>query len=231
MTDATSFLYPFIDGDETDADALLTDLAASARSKAAESAQLQADSLREFGDRIEAAGAAMATRIARGGRIFTFGNGGSSTDAATMAALFATPAHGIPVPAWTLTADQAILTALGNDIGFDVVFSRQLIARARPDDIAIAWSTSGNSADLLHAVAQARSTGLLVLALSGSGGGKLATTPDVDDCWVIASSSIHRIQESQAVLGHHLWSVVQRELAARTEPAPRHTIEQTEGEA
>lgn len=212
MTEATSFLYPFIDAEESDPDTLLVDLAASARSKAAESAALQARSLEQWGDAIEAAGIAMAQRIRDGGRVFTFGNGGSSTDAATLAALFARPTRGRPIAAWTLAADQAVMTALGNDIGFEVIFSRQLIARARAGDIAIALSTSGNSADLVMAVAQARKQGMLVLAFSGYAGGRLAETADVDHCFTIDSQSIHRIQESQARIGHRLWQVVQREL-------------------
>lgn len=214
MTDATSFLYPFIDAEETDATALLSDLAASAAEKARESAALQARSLDLMGAEIEQAGRAMADRVRAGGRVFTFGNGGSSTDAATLAALFARPVHGRPIPAWSLATDQAIMTALGNDIGFDVIFSRQLIARARSGDIAIAMSTSGNSDDLVRAVAEAQSRGLLVLAFSGYAGGRLAETRDVDHCFTIDSQSIHRIQESQAVVGHRLWQVVQRELTS-----------------
>lgn len=209
MSDATNFLYPFIDAQETDSGSLLADLAASARSKAAESAALQASSLNRWGPEIETAGRAIADRVRAGGRIFTFGNGGSSTDSATLAALFAHPAHGRPIPAWTLAADQAVMTALGNDIGFDVIFSRQLIARARAGDVAIALSTSGNSDDLVRAVAEAHRRGLLVLAFSGYAGGHLAASADVDHCFTIDSQSIHRIQESQAVVGHRLWQVVQ----------------------
>lgn len=216
MTDATSFLYPFIDAEESDPVALLRDLAASAVEKARESAALQAASLERWGAEIEAAGRAVADRVRCGGRIFTFGNGGSSTDAATLAALFARPVHGRPLPAWSLATDQAVMTALANDIGFDVIFSRQLIARARPGDVAIALSTSGNSDDLVRAVAEARSRGLLVLAFSGYAGGRLAETRDVDHCVTIDSQSIHRIQESQAVVGHRLWQVVQRELTSPT---------------
>lgn len=223
MSESTNFLYPFIDAEETDSSTLLTDLAASAMDKAAESAALQDSSLKRWADDLERAGVGMAERVRRGGRIFTFGNGGSSTDAATLAALFAHPAYGRPIPAWTLAADQAVMTALGNDIGFDVIFSRQLIARARPDDVAIALSTSGNSDDLVRAVSEARKRGLLVLAFSGYAGGRLAESADVDQCFTIDSQSIHRIQESQAVIGHRLWQVVQRELAAPANP--------TEGEA
>src|SRR3954447_700055 len=151
-SETTSFLYPFIDSEETDATSLLHDLAASARAKATESARLQRESLQEYEGSLAAAGLAMAARFRRGGRLYTFGNGGSSTDAATLASLFCRPARGRAVPAWSLAADQAVVTALGNDVGFELIFSRQVIAHSKPVDIAIALSTSGNSDDLLTAL-------------------------------------------------------------------------------
>ena len=98
----------------------------------------------------------MAERFDRGGRLFTFGNGGSSTDAASVAALFASPPWGRALPARCLVEDTAVLTALGNDVGFELVFSRQLIAHARDGDITIGLSTSGNSRNLLPAFDEAR---------------------------------------------------------------------------
>lgn len=209
---STDFLYPFIEARETDARALLTDLAASARSKAAESARLQAASLEEWSEEIDAAGRAIADRFAAGGRMYTFGNGGSSTDAETLASLFARPAHGRPLPARCLAADQAVLTALGNDIGFDVVFSRQLMAHARAGDIAVALSTSGSSEDLMAALAEARKRGLLTIGFSGGDGGRMAVAEEVDHCFTIRSQSIHRIQESQALVGYRLWATAQHHL-------------------
>jgi len=209
---STDFLYPFLEAQETDATALLTDLAASARSKAAESARLQQQSLAEWDAEIEAAGRAMAARFRAGGRMFTFGNGGSSTDAATLAGLFSRPAHGRPLSARCLAADQAVLTALGNDVGFDVVFARQLMAHARADDIAVALSTSGSSEDLMVALAEARRRGLLTIGFSGYDGGRMSVSDDVDHCFTIDSASIHRIQESQALVGYRLWSVTQHHL-------------------
>lgn len=206
--EATDFLYPFIDARETDASSLLDDLAASARAKAAESSALRRATLEEGADALAAAGAEMARRFAAGGRLFTFGNGGSSTDAATLAALFAHPPAGRPLPAWSLTADQAILTALGNDVGFELVFARQLIARASAGDIALAMSTSGSSADLTAGLREARRRGLYTIGFAGYDGGELARSRDVDVCFVVRSQSVHRIQESQALLGYHLWAAV-----------------------
>ena len=119
------------------------------------------------------------------------------------------------MPAWSLTADQAILTALGNDVGFDLVFSRQLIARAGSDDIAVAMSTSGTSADLLLALREAHNRGMYTIGFAGYDGGDFIANPDVDVCFVVRSQSVHRIQESQAILGYQLWAAVQAEQGPR----------------
>ncbi len=225
MNQNTDFLYPFIEGSEHDAQSLLADLAASARGKAEISARLQQASLEEWGDQLRAAGAEMADRFSRGGRLYTFGNGGSSTDAATLATLFCRPARGRAVAAWSLAADQAVVTALGNDVGFELIFSRQVIAHSKPVDIAIAMSTSGNSDDLITALSEAKRRGLLTIGFAGHDGGAMSTSPDVDHCFTIRSQSIHRIQESQALVGFQLWSVVQeltqrRAVGAATAAAP-----------
>jgi D-sedoheptulose 7-phosphate isomerase len=210
----TGFLYPFIGADERDSGALLTELAASARAKAAESAALQQSTLTANADQVVACGAAMAQRFAAGGRLYAFGNGGSSTDCATFAALFANPPSDgrqwRGLPALSLAADQAVVTALGNDVGFDLVFSRQIIAYASPQDIAVAFSTSGNSRDLMTALREARHRGLLTIGFAGYDGGEMASSDAVDYCFVVGSQSIHRIQESQALLGYQLWSATQR---------------------
>ncbi|BBZ05270.1 phosphoheptose isomerase [Mycolicibacterium chitae] len=206
--EATNFLYPFIDSEEHDPQALLVDLAQSAQAKAAESTALRRSTLAASGELVESAGAELARRFAAGGRLFTFGNGGSSTDSATLAALFARPPVGDPLPAWCLTADQAILTALGNDVGFELVFARQLIARAKAGDIAVALSTSGSSADLTVALREAKRRGMYTIGFAGYDGGAFATSPDVDTCFIVRSQSVHRIQEAQALLGYQLWSSV-----------------------
>ena len=214
----TGFLYPFLDAEERDQDSLLADLAASARAKSRESAALRRTTLDSCADQVQTAAAEIARRLTAGGRIFTFGNGGSSTDAATLAGLFAhPPSPARSLPAWSLTADQAILTALGNDVGFDLVFARQLIARARPEDLAIAMSTSGNSRDLAAAFREARARGLYTVGFAGYDGGEFAGSPDVDQCFVVRSQSVHRIQEAQALLGYHLWAAVHEHLATLEE--------------
>lgn len=216
-SEGTGFLYPFIESEETDTTALLDDLAASARGKAAESARLQRESLQEYDEGLTEAGRAMAERFARGGRLYTLGNGGSSTDAATLASLFSRPAHGRPVAAWSLAADEAVVTALGNDVGFELIFKRQIIAHARDRDVAIALSTSGNSEDLMTAITEANRRGVLTVGFAGHDGGRMAAADDLDFCFTVHSQSIHRIQESHAMLGYRLWSVAQEHLARARE--------------
>jgi D-sedoheptulose 7-phosphate isomerase len=208
----TNFLYPFIDAEEDDPRSLLADLAASARAKAAESLALRRSTLEANAGLVEEAATEMARRFGAGGRLFTFGNGGSCTDSTTLARLFARPPMGTPLPAWPLTADQAIVTALGNDVGFELVFARQLIARAKAGDIAIAMSTSGNSPNLLTALAEARRRDLYTVGFAGYDGGAFADDPNVDACFVVRSQSVHRIQESQALLGYQLWLSVHQHL-------------------
>ncbi|HEY0813438.1 MAG TPA: SIS domain-containing protein [Pseudonocardia sp.] len=208
----TGFLYPFLDAEERDQDALLRDLAASATAKAAESAALRTSTVAACADLITTVAAELGRRFSAGGRLFAFGNGGSSTDVATLVALFARPPVGNPLPAWSLAADQAILTALGNDVGFDLVFARQLIARAGPGDIAVAMSTSGSSRDLMAGFREAHARGLYTVGFAGYDGGQFAASPDVDACFVVRSQSVHRIQEAQALVGYTLWAAVHEHL-------------------
>ncbi len=217
--EATDFLYPFIEGDETDSASLLVDLSRSAREKWGESTNLRITTIEREHGQIEDVAAVMAERFRAGGRLFTFGNGGSATDADGVAQLYTQPPWGTPLPARSLVEDHAVLTALSNDIGFDVVFSRQLIAHGRPTDIAMGFSTSGNSENLLVAFAEARRQGMLTVGLSGYDGGRMAADPNLEHCLVVRSDSVHRIQESQASLTHVLWAYVQEALAASPVPA------------
>lgn len=193
MTEATGFLYPFLDAEERDAPSLLADLAASARAKAAESAALAAETLEREATTIDAAAAAMAQRFADGGRLLAFGNGGSACDADAVVAR----ARALGRPAVSLAADHAVVTALANDVGFENVFARQVAARAGAADIALAISTSGGSANVLAALAEARRRGLLTVGVCGYDGGAMAASGDLDHCVVVRSASVHRIQEAQ----------------------------------
>jgi D-sedoheptulose 7-phosphate isomerase len=213
VSDAADFLYPFIEGDERDAGTLLTDLSTSAEAKVAASAALRRTTLLHSADAIERASSAMAKRFVDGGRLFVFGNGGSSTDAASLASLFVRPPWGRPLPARTLVDDSAVLTALGNDVGFELVFSRQLIAHAGAGDVVIGLSTSGNSRNLLRCFEEASGRGLLTVGIAGYNGGDMACSPHVEHCLVVDADSVHRIQETQAALGFALWQAVQARVA------------------
>jgi D-sedoheptulose 7-phosphate isomerase len=214
MSERTDFLYPFIESDERDTSALLDDLARSARTKAVASAQLRATTVDASAPTLAAAADAIADRLEAGRRMFFFGNGGSSSDAASLANLFSHPATGRPVAARHLGDDGAVLTALSNDVGFDLVFSRQLIAHSHAGDVAVGLSTSGNSRNLLMAFATAADRGLLTIGIAGYAGGDMARSEHVQHCLVVDDDSVHRIQEAQAALGFELWRQVQARLTA-----------------
>jgi D-sedoheptulose 7-phosphate isomerase len=208
----TGFLYPFIEAEERDSSSLLVDLAASALSKVAESRALRAATLELWSDELVRAGHAMAERFQQGGRLLAFGNGGSATDAEGAVDLFRSPPSGRSLPALSLVDDRAVLTALANDVGFELVFSRQVIAHAHPHDIAVGFSTSGDSANVLRGLEEASTQGLLTVGFSGYTGGAMATSAFIAHCLVVPSESVHRIQEAQNALMLRLWEAVQRSL-------------------
>jgi D-sedoheptulose 7-phosphate isomerase len=210
----SGFLYPMLEQGSRDAPALLADLAASARGKAEESATTRARTLAELATRLDVVADAMGEAFTAGGRLFCFGNGGSATDAAGLAALFTAPGAGLPLPARSLVADPAVLTALTNDVGVEVVFARQLIAHGRAGDIALGLSTSGGSANVLRAFGQARRLGMLTVGLAGYGGGAMATCLDLDHCLAVDAQSVHRTQEAQSAVAHALWSRVQERVGS-----------------
>lgn len=209
----TGFLYPFIESEESEVDRLLADLEHSAREKMAASRALRDRMLEHSRDVLEQVGAEMAARFSAGGRLFAFGNGGSATDAAGTVELFCHPPAGRGLPALSLVEDRAVVTALANDVGYELVFARQLIAHGRPGDIAIGFSTSGGSVNVLKAFEEAGRRGLLTVGLCGYEGGAMATSEAIDHCLVVGSDSVHRIQECQDALVHALWVEVQQALA------------------
>ncbi len=208
-SEPTSFLYPFIEGEERDSISLLADLTASARTKIADSRRLRAATLEQCDGALLEVALDMSGRFRRGGRLFAFGNGGSATDAEGIVELFREPPYGRALPAMSLVDDLAVITALANDVGFDLVFSRQIIAHSRPDDIAVGFSTSGDSVNVLNALEEARDSGLLAVGLAGYQGGAMATSAVLDHCFVVGSESVHRIQEAQDALVLRLWEAVQ----------------------
>ena len=214
--EATDFLYPMVDGTtETDVDALLEDLAASARGKAGHSTQLTDTTLDALDGQLDVLAEAMAERFLRGGRLLTCGNGGSATDAEGVAELFAVPpGDARRLAARSLVADVSVLTALANDIGFEAVFSRQVIAHAREQDMVMGFSTSGNSANVIAAFERGSQAGLLTIGLAGYDGGAMATCDALEHCLVVSADSVHRIQEAQSATAHELWRRIQQCLDA-----------------
>jgi D-sedoheptulose 7-phosphate isomerase len=201
---AASFLYPFLGG-TANAPLDRPGIAASIVAKAADGEALRERVAHTQSAAIAAAAATIAERLQRGGRILTFGNGGSATDATDFALDCLSPEEGFhPIPALSLSAEPAILTAIGNDVGMDLVFVRQIIAQSRPSDVAFAFSTSGGSKNVVAALVEARARGLATVALLGYDGGHIARRGLADHTIVVESDYVPRIQEVQGAIYHVL---------------------------
>jgi D-sedoheptulose 7-phosphate isomerase len=207
---ASSFLYPFLGEEQGDVGAVLGDVAASVVMKAQEVGELRAQTLFEGGSEVLAAASSLRAAFEAGGKVLAFGNGGSATDAMDAVADFrAAPQGWPPRRALDLTEDSAILTALANDIGTEVLFQRQIIAYGERGDVALALSTSGNSVNIVEALAEARRRGLTTIAMVGYDGGRIAAGRLADYVVVTASQHIPRIQEAQASAYHVLRQLVE----------------------
>jgi len=160
------------------------------------------------------AASAIADVYRGNGRLFTMGNGGSSCDAAHVAVEFLHPVTaGRPaLTAIDLTCDTTMLTAVANDVGFENIFARQIIAQARKGDGLIGLSTSGNSDNLIKAFKKAKEMGVVTIGMAGMSGGEMANT-GLDHCLIVETDSIHRIQECHVAIYHILWDLVHTLLA------------------
>jgi D-sedoheptulose 7-phosphate isomerase len=207
--DLASFLAP-ARGRESDED-LLAAVVASTREKACDIAALRQAVCERSEAALADASVRLAAHLSRGGRLLTFGNGGSATDAVDAAIDAVDPpiAGWRAMPALALTADMGVITAIANDVGVEHVFARQIAAFGRAGDVALAFSTSGGSRNLLAAMAAARTRGLLTLAMSGGDGGALARSGDVDICITAPSEQLPRIQEAHATAWHALLTAAQ----------------------
>jgi len=176
--------------------------------KARESCAVKEAFFREHAGRVAACAAAMADAFARGGRLYAFGNGGSACDAQHVAVEFMHPVvtKRPPLPALALPVDTALLTAVGNDQDFSLVFAAQLRLLARGGDIALGLSTSGRSANVNRALRVARELGLLTVGFAGRDGGRMPEA--CHHCFTVPSFSTHRIQEAHATLLHVVWDLV-----------------------
>ena len=178
----------------------------------ADSAAVKQQFVREHSDRIATVASLMVTAFREGKKVLLFGNGGSATDAAHIAAEFVGryKRERKPLPALALATDIAAITCIANDYGYDELFARQVRAHGQKGDIAIGISTSGNSPNVLKGVEAARECGLITIAWTGGTGGKLAVL--VDHPFVVPSAVTARIQESHITLGHVLCELVEETL-------------------
>ncbi|MCR1347469.1 SIS domain-containing protein [Acidithiobacillus ferrooxidans] len=213
--EAVQGLYPFLYGKDKDPARDRAGLLSSVIHKMEESVAVKQRFFEQHGPQLVAMAEALAAVFADQGVLFTMGNGGSSCDADHLAVEFMHPiTTGRPaLPAHSLTVDQSMLTAIGNDIGFAHVFLRQLTALAKPKDALFGFSTSGNSQNLMLAYQKARDLRMRTFGLAGMEGGAMVESGLVDHILVVPSDSIHRIQESHVTAYHILWDLVHTLLA------------------
>jgi D-sedoheptulose 7-phosphate isomerase len=184
------------------------DLAGVVLRQARECAELKERFFADTADRIAACARDMAARFDAGGRLFAMGNGGSLCDALHASVEFMHPIlqKRPALPAMALTADTAVLTAIGNDQDFSMVYSQQLQRLGQEGDMLLGISTSGKSANVVRGFRTARELGVMCIGFTGRDGGRMAEL--CDHCFVVPSFSIPRIQETHGTLLHILWDLI-----------------------
>jgi len=197
------FLYPFLGREKQATGDVIAEVANSIQMKVQDDSLLRAQVAQEQAEPISNAAFAIHERLQQGGKLIIFGNGGSATDANDWAIDCVLPPSGYrPVPAISLSLEPANITAVANDVGTEVIFLRQLIAQARPEDVAIGISTSGGSRNIIMALEEARKRKLLTVALLGYDGGEILRKSLADLPVVVRCDYIPRIQEVQASIYH-----------------------------
>ena len=156
---------------------------------AEDGAKLRRDFFAVHGGKVAEAARRMAVAVARGGKILLAGNGRFLMDRP-------------PLPAIALTTDSSVLTSIGNDFGYDLVFTKQVQALGRPGDVFVGISTSGNSANVIGALQASRKQSLFTIGLTGDGGGRMA--PLCDILLAVGHPSTPLVQETHAAIGHML---------------------------
>jgi D-sedoheptulose 7-phosphate isomerase len=200
---ASGFLYPFLGTEKQATGDLVAEVASSILMKVRDDSRLRQQVAHDESEQIGNTAQAIHDRLQRGGKIIIFGNGGSATDANDFAIDCVLPPAGYEsVPAVSLSLEPANITAIANDIGTDAIFLRQLIAQARPEDIAIGISTSGGSRNIIMALEEARKRNMLTVALLGYDGGEIKRKRLADFPVVVNCDYIPRIQEVQASIYH-----------------------------
>ena len=182
--------------------------------KCSESIEMKEKFFSKYAESLETMSRTMAERFQQGAKLFVMGNGGSLCDALHICVEFNHPIieKRPAFPVIPLMTDIATMTAIGNDVGFDHIFVRQIIAQGRPGDSLIGISTSGNSANLVKAFRKAKEIGLRTIGLTGNTGGEMARI-GLDHCLIVETDSIHRIQECHVAIYHILWDLVHTLLA------------------
>jgi D-sedoheptulose 7-phosphate isomerase len=209
-----SFLYPFLGKGQQPLEEVVREVQGSMLQKMQEVNSLRAAAAESEARAISEIAAAVAERLERGGRLIAFGNGGSATDANDLVSDCVDPPLGLStIPAVSLSAEPANITAIANDIGTEAIFARQLIAHARSEDVAVGISTSGGSANILAALAEARKRGLLTVGIVGYDGGRIVAERLADHAVVVRTDYIPRIQEVQASIYHVLRGLIERRRA------------------
>lgn len=207
-------MYPFLANTKQDPVAMSNALRESVRQKTAQHLSVVEHFFTEQAEALIVLAHDLAHVYRNNGRLYCMGNGGSSSDAAHIAVEFQHPVTtGRPaLPAFDLSSDKTMLTAVANDVGFAQVYSRQVIALVNPEDALIGVSTSGNSANLINGFRQAQRKGALTIGLTGGDGGEMAQI-GLNHCLVAPSDSIHRVQECHVAIYHMLWDLVHTLLA------------------
>jgi D-sedoheptulose 7-phosphate isomerase len=207
---ASGFLYPFLGTEKQGTTNLVAEVASSILMKAHDDTKLREQVAREEAGQIARTAVAIHERLRQGGKLILFGNGGSATDANDFAIDCVLPPPGYQsIPSVSLSLEPANITAVANDIGTDAIFLRQLIAQARPEDIAIAISTSGGSRNIIMALEEARKRNMLTVALLGYDGGEIKRKRLADFPVVVNCDYIPRIQEVQASIYHVIREALQ----------------------
>jgi D-sedoheptulose 7-phosphate isomerase len=213
---SSSFLYPFLSSGEQPLEGVIEEVQGSMLQKMEEVNGMRAAVAETEVEAISEIAVVVVERLRLGGKLIVFGNGGSATDANDLVAdCVAPPPDFEPIPAISLSAESPNITAIANDIGSEAIFARQLIAHARPEDVAVGISTSGGSDNILAALAEARKRGLLTVGFVGYDGGRIVGERLADHAVVVRSDYIPRIQEVQASVYHVLRGLVETLLGGR----------------
>jgi len=182
--------------------------------KCGESVEMKEKFFNKYADSLDTMSRELAVRFQKGGRLFVMGNGGSLCDALHMCVEFNHPIieKRAAFPVIPLMTDIATMTAIGNDLDFTRVFVNQLRLLSLPGDIAMVFSTSGKSPNLIYALQAAKEKEMLTVAFAGKDGGRFPNLADY--CFIVPSYSIHRIQEVHATVVHVVWDLVHIALGA-----------------